>query len=270
MDSGVWFNRPIDLSYPQYLVCFNYVHNIREPHNSSVTFNEWLAGVVDGDGYFYIREGKPPVFKINMESKNAPLLLYIQSIIGGRFYEARAAYPNVVSYHITNKKSMVDLIIRINGNIRISIRVPQFIKVCEYYNIPYIPAVPLTTDNAWYSGFIDTDGSVVAQLLSSKVSVIISASNKIRDNLLYFPEHFNGNIYASGTKSPAFIWKVSRKDDVLNMVQYLRKCPLYSHKQHRINMIDELYHLHSINAHKSSSSHNSAWVRFVTHWKILY
>ena len=58
---------------------------------------------------------------------------------------------------ITKEKyiTRINLINRINGNIRNSKRVPQFIKCCSLYHIIYIPALLLTTQNAWFSDFFE-------------------------------------------------------------------------------------------------------------------
>ncbi len=39
------------------------------PLRDANSFNEWLAGVIDGDGYFYIISNKYPSLTIEMEVK---------------------------------------------------------------------------------------------------------------------------------------------------------------------------------------------------------
>jgi hypothetical protein len=53
------------------------------------------------------------------------------------------------------EKAMRDLITRINGNIRHSIRTIPFQKVCQRLNIDDLPPTALTANNAYVSGLFD-------------------------------------------------------------------------------------------------------------------
>ena len=73
-------------------------------------------------------------------------LMLIKNKLGGSI-KLRSGI-NTYRYRLNNIEGIVNLINRINGNIRNSQRIPALIKVCTILNILYIPAIPLTSTNA--------------------------------------------------------------------------------------------------------------------------
>jgi ubiquinol-cytochrome c reductase cytochrome b subunit len=141
-----YLNYLIVFFYPQIITSFslNYCISIKSPYlyTDDHRFNEWLAGFIDGDGHFRIDDNKPKLI-IELDSQDYSLLLYIQSKIGGNI---NLAHGNKKAYRYTlyQRSLIIDLVNRINGNIRNSIRVPQFIRLCNFFNIPYQSPVALT------------------------------------------------------------------------------------------------------------------------------
>jgi hypothetical protein len=71
-------------------------------------------------------------------------------------------------YIISTHKDMKYLINRLNGLIRI--KVPGFIKSCAYLNIDYIePNYNIEPFDPYFSGLIDTDGSIVFNYNSNRI-----------------------------------------------------------------------------------------------------
>jgi hypothetical protein len=62
---------------------------------------------------------------------------------------------------------MNELINRINGHIRNTIRVPQFQQICNHFNIERISALYLTNKDAYTAGFFDAEGSIYINVLKS-------------------------------------------------------------------------------------------------------
>jgi ubiquinol-cytochrome c reductase cytochrome b subunit len=93
------------------------------------------------------------------------LLRKIVNTIGGKF-EVKSGV-NWVRYRLNNKQGIINLIDIINGEVRNPVRINQFKKLCDKYNISLIEPKVLTYKNAWFSGMFDSDGSVYFNLKSS-------------------------------------------------------------------------------------------------------
>jgi ubiquinol-cytochrome c reductase cytochrome b subunit len=200
-------------------------------HNMDISFNEWLAGIIDGDGHFRLSNGKYPHLKIEMETKNTMLLSIIQVKFGGVLVSPYPSRPTVARYTIGNRKNMVYLVNCINGQIRNSVRVSQFIKICEVLDIQYIPAIPLTRESAWFTGFFDADGSIVAGLTKKYPYISIKATNMTSIDLEPFLI-FGGSINKSGAN--CWDWIITHPTNIRYMVYYFSKYPSLSHKRYRI------------------------------------
>jgi len=59
-----------------------------------------------------------------------------------------------------DKKGIIKFVHCVNGEIRSSRRQEQFNRVLKKYDIPYINPNPLTFNNGWFSGLIDSKGSI--------------------------------------------------------------------------------------------------------------
>jgi hypothetical protein len=210
-------------------------------------YNEWLAGIIDGDGSLLVSKTGYSNCEITMDKYDYHTLMSIKNKLGGSV-KLRSGV-NAYRYRLCNKDGMVDLINRINGNIRNSKRIPALIKVCNVLNITYIPALPLTTSNAWFSGFFDSDGTIVAKFDTQSPTIIISVSNKDRVDVEPFLL-FNGNIYYSKSNYGHYIWQISSKSDILNMLDYFKTSPSRSHKLARLTLVDQFYTLIDLKAHK--------------------
>lgn len=135
----------------------------------ALSHNEWLAGVIDGDGYFDIRT--PNVLKsirVKLSVRDARIAYQIQNLLHvGR---VRAVGPNLVLYIVSDRRGMTTLIEKINGHIRI--KVPGMIKACNFLGITYLPASPKVPRNSSYlAGLLDTDGSLVLNYPGNRIEM---------------------------------------------------------------------------------------------------
>ena len=112
------------------------------PINNDKVFNEWLAGIIDGDGSLLVSKLGYCSCEITMDKHDYHTLMSIKNKLGGSV--TLRSGVNAYRYRLHNRIGMIDLINRINGNIRNSQRVPALIKVCNNLNITYIPAPLLT------------------------------------------------------------------------------------------------------------------------------
>lgn len=262
---------------------YSYLHHYKHPllFNSSLFYihsevvsvnqlkykerslNEWLAGVIDGDGYF--NTGKSPRFSIEMDRKNLPLMTLIQKITQGRLVLNIKNRPNVIRVDVAKRDLLISLLHRVNGNIRNSIRVAQYTELCTRFNIPFIAPVPLTFHNAWFTGFFDADGGVRATFTSRSPSITIYVTNKYSVNLVDYQTIFGGYIRPHDNKN-SYRWTIDHSDSVLNMLSYFECYPSMSHKYNRIILINRFYALKKIKAFKVASTHHQEWLDIKSRW----
>ena len=196
-----------------------------------------------------------------MDKYDYHTLMFIKNKLGGSV-KLRSGV-NAYRYRLHNRDGMINLIHRINGNIRNSQRIPALIKVCNILNIEYIPAVSLTTSNAWYSGFFDTDGTIRAKFNSSSPTIIISVANKHRIDVEPFLI-FNGHIHYSKGNYGHYVWEMSSRSDILNMLEYFKTCPSRSHKLARLSLVNQFYELKDLKAYKDETN-----ISLYNRWKVL-
>jgi ubiquinol-cytochrome c reductase cytochrome b subunit len=212
--------------------------------DSDKKFNEWLAGIIDGDGSFLVSKAGYTSCEITMDSNDYHTLMSIKNKLGGSV-KLRSG-SNSYRYRLHNIQGMINLVNRVNGNIRNSKRVPAFIKVCNILEITYIPAIILTTSNAWFSGFFDSDGTITAKF--DKGNITISVSNKAKIDVEPFLI-FNGAIYYSKGNYGHYVWQISSRSDIRNILEYFKLCPSRSHKLARLVLVNQFYSLRDIKAH---------------------
>ena len=226
-----------------------------------IRFNQWLAGFIDGDGYFEI-QGNYCRFSMPQAEWNLHLLESLQSKFGGKLHKVPKTL-NTYRYDLTNQDGqLIRLAHAVNSEIRGVSRTAQFIKMCEVYNITYIKAQPVTLQNAYTSGLIDSDGSITCQ--TKKVQVKVTA--KHRADLEYLMSLFGGNITRRLDVACAFDWKIGSQADIIFLKKHLLDFPLKSNKLVRTNLFEEYYRLKDVGAWKETSFCHSEWLDFQKLW----
>lgn len=77
-------------------------------------FYQWLAGVIDGDGCFYINPKGYCVVTITMGTVDLPLLEYVRDTLGyGQVLKASGA--NAFRFSLTKKSNTILLVNALNG-----------------------------------------------------------------------------------------------------------------------------------------------------------
>ena len=139
--------------------------------------NEWLAGVIDGDGNFDIRtvDNKRVLksIRVKLSVRDARIVYRIRNMLHiGRI---RAEGPNLVMYVVSDKAGMTTLVNRINGHIRI--KVPGMMEACKTLGIEYQTATPKVPRNSSYlAGLLDTDGSLVLNYEGNRIEMAFEFS----------------------------------------------------------------------------------------------
>jgi len=237
-------------------------------------FNEWLAGVIDANGSLTVYKDGYVSLEITMRSNDFATLMLIKNKLGGSV--TLRAGVKTYRYRLHNKAGIIDLIHRINGNVRNSMRLIALKKACTFLKIPYISPIELSINSSWYSGFFDADGSISINFQpSSNIQVTpiitISVTNKYKMNIDPFLI-FKGNIYFDKSGYGHYIWSISNKKDILNILEYFKKNPIRSCKLARLKSIYRFYKLKDLKAHQqpiNTPLYNS-WLSFKWKWNKFY
>jgi len=230
--------------------------------NKPDSFFEWLAGVIDGDGYFNLSKGGTARLIITMDIRDKSALYEIKHKLGGSIYTI--ANANALKYQLSHKKGLIVLINGVNGLIRNPTRMLQMNKLCLKYGIELLYPKPLTFNNGWLSGFIDSDGSVYMNEASGQV--FISASQKNKYLLEPLIRLYGGRIDIL-SKLEAFKYIVYRKNELYNLIDnYFNKYPLRTKKSSRLKLIKEFYLVRVSKNNKDIEKLNK-WILFKDKWE---
>jgi hypothetical protein len=232
-------------------------------------WNQWLAGLIDGDGFIGLSRFGYACLEITMDLKDEHALQQIKQKLGGSV-KVRAG-SNSVRYRLHNKKGILDLISRINGNIRNSVRVEQLKKICNQYNIEFIEPSRITSEsihNGWFAGFFDADGTITFSMESNVPQLTISVTNKKEKDVLFFKKVFGGNIYLDKAQNQYFKWSIQSQKDVLNMLEYFKNYPSRSSKNKRLHLVPLYYSLKRMKAYKALKNEAlfKEWQRLKKKW----
>lgn len=223
-------------------------------------FFEYLAGIIDGDGSLLLSKQGFGSLEITMDSRDERCLQYIKHQLKQGKIKPRSGSKSV-RLRIHNKQGMIDLINKINGLIRYPQRLAQLEKLCLIYDIPFKSPKILTNQSSYFSGLMDSDGTVTMSFKKSKHSPIvrpqltISITSRNRNDLEILVKEFNGNIYIDKSgKYLTYKWSIQSKKNILNFVNYLKEHPLHTLKQQRILMIEEYYRFYEFHAFKPENT----------------
>ena len=99
-------------------------------------FNQWLAGMIDGDGTLQVSKAGYSSCEITVSLADERLLRLIQNKLGGAI-KARSGVK-AIRWRLHNRAGMLDLVNRVNGYIRHSGRLVQLNRVCAILDLPLL------------------------------------------------------------------------------------------------------------------------------------
>ena len=198
---------------------------------SNKKFIQWLAGLIDGDGSFILSKKGYASLEITMDLRDEHSLQIIKNVYGGSI-KLRSGC-SALRYRLHHKSGLLKLINDVNGEIRNSNRLVQLNKICLKYEISLIYPQKLTFDNSWLSGFFDSDGTITINSINNQLS--ISVSQKTYELLQPLLELYGGHIYIDRGSSQSFKWYVTKRENILNIIDYFKTHPSRSAKKNRLH-----------------------------------
>ena len=237
-------------------------------NKEDIKFNQWLAGLIDGDGYFGITQNKYTSCEILIALEDEIALKLIQNKLGGSI-KLRSGV-RAVRYRLLNKKGIINLINTVNGNIRNTKRLLQFYQVCNILDIIPINPIKLDYDNAWFIGFFDADGTITYSFKGKYPLLTISITNKYLVDVQPIKDILGGYIYFDKAKNGYYKWSIQSKQDVLDFINnYVKSNPSRTLKINRLILSQEFYKLLEIRAYNKNYNLAiyKAWLNFENKWK---
>lgn len=239
------------------------IHNLSNS-NKDLKFKQWLAGLIDGDGCFTLSKKGYAGLEITMDIRDERALQTVKNVYGGSIKLRSNA--NALRYRLHHKEGLLNIINDVNGLIRNPIRLVQLNNICLKYDIILIWPEKLTYNNGWLAGFFDADGTVTINKTNWQLSITVS--QKTTELLTPLIELYGGNVYISKGSSDSFKWYITKREDILKLIEYFKEHPSRSAKINRLHLVPKYYELKDMKAHKALSDTLLAksWNIFFKKW----
>ena len=180
--------------------CLSKNEHTKGNDDTDLKVRQWIAGVIDGDGNFYISKKGYVELSVVMEPRDIACLYKIKQRYGGSV--KATSHAKAVRFRLHHMAGIQQVIKDVNGLIQNPVRLLQFKKVCNLYNVETIPSVDLKYDSAYLSGLFDTDGSVYFNKQS--MQVFITVTQKGRELLDILVPVYGGVVRSSNKNATAF------------------------------------------------------------------
>lgn len=226
------------------------------------SFIEWLGGLIDGNGSFTLSKKGKSSCKITMDIIDEKVLQAVKHRYGGRIRHISGS--NAVKYRLVHKKGLRKLLNDVNGFIRNPGRLLEFDKLCLKYDITVKLPPKLTFKNGWFSGILDSDGSIHYNKKSGSIAISITQKNMYLLNPLTVL--YGGKIEILKDKRQGFKYEIFRKVELFRLIDdYFSSYPLKTIKNKRLNLIKEFF---LVKDYKDSEDiHQYKWIEFLEKWE---
>lgn len=238
---------------------------------SNKEFFKWLAGIIDGDGNFDIRNINSKIvlktIRIKLHNRDIRILSHIKDILHIGRIRSDKNKPHSI-WIISKKEEMLFLINNINGLIRL--KVLGLKKSCDYLGIAYKEAnYNIEPNDPYLAGLVDTDGTIVYNY----------AGNRIECNLEFEHNEFSSKLNLDNVipnYKPAVLLRKSHNSisykyqNVKGMVflyEYFMKNRLYSDfKFYRISKIKKFIEIREFKNEPTHSVEFKIYSEFILDW----
>lgn len=236
--------------------------NTINTHNEK--WNQWFAGLTDGDGCFYINKKERSIsFEVTTHTTDARVLYEIKNKLKAGTVKLRSNSQSV-RYRVKKKEVILNIVNRLNGKLYNKARVAQFELVCQMLNVQQLPTASLLEkDNAYLSGIIDSDGIFAISVSKSSAEdsqksgvggritrltnsrgfnqISLKVTSIDENNLKLIQNSYcYGKIYKQKEKKKCpnvlYHWTIRSLDEFQHLYEFLKKNPLKSVKMHRMRL----------------------------------
>ena len=246
-------NQPVTKGrrYTSYLVGTSETTRAISFDKNEIRFNQWLAGLIDGDGCLLVSKAGYSSCEITVALADERILRIIQNKLGGAI-KVRSGVK-AIRWRLHNRSGMINLINRINGYIRHTSRLVQLNQVCAALNIVMLTPDILHKKHGWFAGFFDADGTIGYYLkgVYNNPQLTISVTNKLYVDVLHFKNCLGGDIYFDKSKNGYYKWQIQSQSNINTFLDYTKDCPVQSIKRNRLFLVKEYYRLIDLDAHKA-------------------
>jgi hypothetical protein len=158
-------------------------------------FNEWLAGLIDGDGRLLVDRAGHASCEITMGEGDERALRLVQHRISGSV-KARSV-ARAFRYRLHNVAGMRALVDRVNGRIRDPVRLEELGRVCARLGVEVREPGDLRRTSAWFAGLFDADGTVTFSLKGPyrNPQLTVSVTSQSAENVTPYLAAFGGGIH---------------------------------------------------------------------------
>jgi ubiquinol-cytochrome c reductase cytochrome b subunit len=265
------WNQPVtnDRSYSSHLVGTSETTRATSFGSKETRFNQWLAGLIDGDGSLQVSKAGYSSCEITVALADERMLRIIQNKLGGSIKPRSGV--QAIRWRLHNRSGMLELINRINGYIRHSSRLVQLNRVCALLSVKLLSPDTLHNKHGWFAGFFDADGTIGYYFKgnNNQPQLTLSVTNKLYVDVVHFMTYFGGAIYFDKAQNGYYKWSIQSEENFSAFLEYTKVCQPQSIKRDRLFLIKEYYRLVVIKAHKAQKGSvlHKAWINFNRKWK---
>lgn len=244
-----------------------------------VKFNNWLAGVIDGNGNFDIRRqnGKLILKAIRIKLHNRDIR--ILSNIKNNLKYGRIKVINKKPYSmyiISDFKNMQNMLYRLNGQIRL--KKIAFEQACKFCNIVFKEAnYNILENDAYFAGLIDTDGSIVFNWAANRIECNLELKENEFSKKLNLDSvipnckpsvYLKKKTYQIKSKiKNSIVFKYQTVNSMLPIYDYFMKNRLYcDFKFYRISKIKQFYEIRQFQKAEKTSAEWKIYSFFIIDW----
>jgi hypothetical protein len=267
-------------------------------NKQSEKWNEWFAGLTDGDGFFYINDRENSIsFELTTHVTDSRVVYNIKNELKAGSVHLRSGSESV-RYRVKKRAVIIDIANRLNGKLYNPVRLDQFLKVCERLNIKPLQSPALINEqSAYLAGLIDSYGSITIAVsrtsaadsqrtgVEGKTIKLINSrgynqlslriTSKYEENLISLQNSYGfGTIYKeqpnrqNRNPNAKYHWTIRSYEDFQKLYDYTRINPLKSVKMHRVRLSKLYFKYKQLGYHlkPSETIESKLWVKFCKSW----
>lgn len=229
------------------------------------SFYNWLAGLIDGDGYFGISKNKYISCEITLKTSEYNALAKIKTKFGGSI--TKRIGTNAVRWRLHNNKGIIKLVHALNGRILNPVRKSQFEKVCKLLNIEAKQNYSIRDIvlNGWFTGFFEAEGCFYINRNTFVMSIAIGQKNRYLLDIItkvfeigtvYYDSSWNG-----------FCWYINSKNNLEHILNHFKQVPFLSKiKNAELKSFSRIFLYKLRDYHKPSNPKHLYFKRYINNF----